>query len=157
MNVEEALVTLDTALKQQGLTDIQELVFRQAWLGQTYSEMAESCGYDANYIKDVGSKLWKLLSKALEEEVTKNNFHSALRRRNASLRLDYDGDAKGEQRTRSAKTRSDWGEVVDVPVFYGRAEELNILKQWIVGDRCRLVALLDKTGAVLESPKQLID
>lgn len=80
MNTEEALVLLDTCL-EQSLNDVQELVFRKAWEGQTYPEIAESSGYDANYIKDVGSKLWKLLSHALQEEVTKSNFRSVLRRR----------------------------------------------------------------------------
>ncbi|NDJ21823.1 hypothetical protein GS682_09270 [Nostoc sp. B(2019)] len=86
MNLEEALVILDTFL-EQSLNDVQELVFRQAWEGQTYPEIAESSGYDANYIKDVGSKLWKLLSQALEEEVTKSNFRSVLRRRSRSIDL----------------------------------------------------------------------
>ncbi|MEH2450830.1 AAA-like domain-containing protein [Nostoc sp.] len=80
MNIEEALVTLDTFL-EHGLSDVQEIVFRKAWEGQTYPDIAESCGYDANYIKDVGSKLWKLLSQAFGEEVTKSNFRSVLRRR----------------------------------------------------------------------------
>ncbi|MBN4004939.1 AAA-like domain-containing protein [Nostoc sp. LPT] len=80
MNIEEALVILDTFL-EHGLSDVQEIIFRQAWEGQTYPDIAESCGYDANYIKDVGSKLWKLLSQAFGEEVTKSNFRSVLRRR----------------------------------------------------------------------------
>lgn len=48
MNVEEALLILDIALRQSFLNDLQELVFRQSWSGQTYSEMAESSGYNAN-------------------------------------------------------------------------------------------------------------
>ena len=80
MIVEEALVFLDTALQQNLLSNIQELVLRQAWAGQTYPEMAESVGYNANYIKDVGGKLWKLLSKVFDEKVTKSNFRSVLRR-----------------------------------------------------------------------------
>lgn len=80
MSAEEGLVILDTFLKKS-LNEVQELVFRKAWEGQTYSEIAETSGYDANYIKDVGSKLWKLLSQILDEEVTKSNFRSVLRRR----------------------------------------------------------------------------
>ncbi len=81
MNVEEALFILDTALHPKVLNNVQELVFRQAWEGQTYQEIAKSSGYNANYIKDVGYQLWKLISKAFEEEVTKSNFRSVLRRR----------------------------------------------------------------------------
>ncbi len=42
--------------------------------------------------------------------------------------------------------RADWGEAMDVSVFYGRTEELATLKQWIVQDNCRLVGLLGMGG-----------
>lgn len=80
MNVEEALTILDTALEQKFLNNVQELVFHQSWLGKTYLEIAENSGYNSNYIKDVGYKLWKLLSEVFEQEVTKSNFRSVLRR-----------------------------------------------------------------------------
>ena len=80
MNVEEALIILDTALEQKFLNNVQELVFHQSWLGKTYLEMSENSGYNSNYIKDVGYKLWKLLSKVFAQEITKSNFRSVLRR-----------------------------------------------------------------------------
>lgn len=40
----------------------------------------------------------------------------------------------------------DWGEAIDVSVFYGRTAELNNLQQWIVKDNCRLIALLGMGG-----------
>jgi AAA+ ATPase superfamily predicted ATPase len=40
----------------------------------------------------------------------------------------------------------DWGDAPDVPKFYGRTAELETLEQWIVGDKCRLVALSGLTG-----------
>jgi WD40 repeat protein len=40
----------------------------------------------------------------------------------------------------------DWGEAPDVPLFFGRTEELATLEQWILKDRCRLVALLGMGG-----------
>ena len=46
----------------------------------------------------------------------------------------------------SRNKRQDWGEAVDVSVFYGRTEELATLERWIVKDRCRLVALLGMGG-----------
>ncbi|MGF1495444.1 MAG: NB-ARC domain-containing protein [Elainellaceae cyanobacterium] len=42
--------------------------------------------------------------------------------------------------------REDWGEAVDISTFLGRQAELQRLKQWIVGDRCRLVAVLGMGG-----------
>ncbi|HEY9633567.1 MAG TPA: NB-ARC domain-containing protein [Coleofasciculaceae cyanobacterium] len=45
-----------------------------------------------------------------------------------------------------APSHQDWGEAVDTSAFYGRTEELAKLAQWIVPDRCRLVALLGMGG-----------
>ncbi|NER53048.1 MAG: AAA family ATPase, partial [Symploca sp. SIO1A3] len=42
--------------------------------------------------------------------------------------------------------RKDWGEAPDVSVFYGRTEELATLEQWLIKDKCRLVALLGMPG-----------
>ena len=43
--------------------------------------------------------------------------------------------------------KEDWGQAPDVTVFYGRTEELTTLKQFIVSDNCRLVALLGSVGS----------
>jgi WD40 repeat protein/DNA-binding Xre family transcriptional regulator len=40
----------------------------------------------------------------------------------------------------------DWGEALDVSLFYGRAAELAKLEQWLCHDRCRLVMLLGMGG-----------
>lgn len=40
----------------------------------------------------------------------------------------------------------DWGEAVDVSIFYGREKELVQLQNWIIKDRCRLVSLLGMGG-----------
>jgi WD40 repeat protein len=42
--------------------------------------------------------------------------------------------------------RIDWGEAVDVSVFYGRTAELIQLEQWLVKKHCRVVALLGMGG-----------
>ncbi|QLE59242.1 NB-ARC domain-containing protein [Nostoc sp. TCL26-01] len=39
-----------------------------------------------------------------------------------------------------------WSGAPDVSAFYGRTEELATLEQWIVSDRCRIVALLGMGG-----------
>lgn len=40
----------------------------------------------------------------------------------------------------------DWGEAPDVSIFYGRGKELDIVKHWIVQEKCRLVTLLGMGG-----------
>jgi hypothetical protein len=80
MTVDEAITIAETALNYDRLNKVQELVFRQSWEGLSYMEIATSTGYDYDYIKDAGAKLWKLLSKALEEKVKKDNLKSVLKR-----------------------------------------------------------------------------
>jgi WD40 repeat protein/DNA-binding Xre family transcriptional regulator len=47
---------------------------------------------------------------------------------------------------KSKSKRQDWGEAIDVSVFYGRTEELSKLRQWIVNDHCRLITLIGMGG-----------
>ena len=80
MTIEDALNIVDSVLENKSLSTIQEAIFRQTWEGKTYSEIAEKAGYDAAYIRDVGYKLWQLLSDAFSDRVTKNNLQVVLRR-----------------------------------------------------------------------------
>ena len=88
MTIEDALNIVDSVLGNKSLSTIQEAIFRQTWEGKTYSEIAEKLGYDAAYIRDVGYKLWQLLSDAFGDRVTKNNLQVILRRhRQRSLQV----------------------------------------------------------------------
>ena len=40
----------------------------------------------------------------------------------------------------------DWGEAIAVPTLYGRESEVAVLHQWVVEDRCRVVALIGIGG-----------
>jgi WD40 repeat protein/transcriptional regulator with XRE-family HTH domain len=48
--------------------------------------------------------------------------------------------------TSSFHRREDWGTAPDVSIFYGRQSELADLEQWVVTDRCRLIAVLGMGG-----------
>ncbi len=151
MSVEDALVIVDAVLQQKRLSNVQELLFRQAWEGKTYIEIAEASGYDASYIRDVGYKLWQSLSKALGERVSKNNLQVVFRR----------------QLTRwSPQTRSvvapapevkfipptqdgryiDWGKAADTSTFLGRQKELAELEGWIRSEQLRLIGVFGIGG-----------
>ncbi|MBE9046934.1 AAA-like domain-containing protein [Pleurocapsales cyanobacterium LEGE 10410] len=63
------------------LSDIEMVVLQGAWDGKTYEEIAEAKGYASSYLsRDVGNKLWSILSAALQEKVSKKNFKTALQR-----------------------------------------------------------------------------
>jgi WD40 repeat protein len=123
------------------LTDIQKIILQGAWRGYTYEEIADIEGYSDKYLKrDVGPRLWKILSEALGEKVSKKNFRTAIQRR-----LEATTSQLHREKT-VVNTHHDWGEAVDVSIFYGRTQELATLGQWIVHERCRLVALLGMAG-----------
>ncbi|MBN3885613.1 MAG: hypothetical protein V7K64_02395 [Nostoc sp.] len=52
----------------------------ESWLGRTYAEIAVQISYKDDYIKQVGSQLWRSLSQAVGEDVCKKNIQSVLRR-----------------------------------------------------------------------------
>jgi hypothetical protein len=79
MTIEDAIAIVDIALQHKRLSNIQEQLFRQTWEGKTYSEIAETCGYDASYIRDVGYRLWQMLTKGFGERVTKHNLQVVVR------------------------------------------------------------------------------
>nr|RNJ71150.1 MAG: hypothetical protein EDM05_00630 [Leptolyngbya sp. IPPAS B-1204] len=107
--------------------------------GKSYLEIAVAAGYDPGYIKDTGSKLWQRLSEVYGVKITKLNFQRVLKQ------IAYQTPAKLPA-NQWVKPRADWGEAIDVSIFYGRRQELTRLQTWIVQDRCRLVTLLGMGG-----------
>lgn len=138
MTIEEALGVLDTVLQEAQLNDTQETVFRLSWMGQTYQEIAQDLNFATEYIRAVGAQLWTGLSDAFGEKVTKQNVRAVLER---WARQNFK-----PQPSPVTTQHQDWGEAVDVSTFFGRTEELTLLKQWVVHDRCRLVGLLGMGG-----------
>lgn len=73
----------------------------------------------------------------------------SLKRQSSSQQIQQDSEVSPglvETPNATARLHQDWGEAVDTSVFYGRTEELAKLAQWIVNERCRLVALLGMGG-----------
>jgi len=61
------------------LSNIEVLVLHGSWKGQKYNQIAAEGGYTEEYLKnDVGPKLWKRLSQALEKKINKNNLKAIL-------------------------------------------------------------------------------
>jgi hypothetical protein len=83
MDIEDALALADQLIFEktnQHLNTLQVEVFRGAWLGQTYEEVADTCFCSITHIRRVGVTLWQLLSILLGEEVNKKSFRAALER-----------------------------------------------------------------------------
>ena len=143
MTVEEAIALVEQLLERGRLTRAQEIVFRYAWEGKTYLEMARTVTYDPGHIKDVGSELWRSLSQALGEKVIKKNLHGVLKR---TVQRQKNTNISASFNFQPSTNYTNWGEAIDVSQFYGRTTELKTLSQWIVRDRSRVVALLGMGG-----------
>ncbi|HEY9674538.1 MAG TPA: NB-ARC domain-containing protein [Waterburya sp.] len=142
MTGQEALILVDTLLcsanHRQGLNDVQSEVFLKTWEGRSYGDIAKQLGYEHDYIKKVGSQLWRSLSQTLGEPVSKSNLQSVLRR--------YQQSQQSANVLPVIQGKQDWGEAIDVSRFYGRQGELQTLETWIVEDCCRAIGIFGLGG-----------
>jgi WD40 repeat protein len=141
-SAEAALAALDAILAPNALSNLQERVVQECWEGKTYTQIAETTGYDDDYIRDVGFQLWRRLSQTLGEKVSKSNFKTILRR----LAQSSVPSTTSPNPSTPLGRIYDWGTAADVPHFYGRDRELTTLTQWIKTDRCRAISILGMGG-----------
>ena len=139
MELDRAEAIVRELLSPKYLSIPQQMVFRAAWQGQSYRSLAASAGYDPNYLKGVGAQVWRILGTATKSKVTKANFKQIIESFVAPADLLM-------PEPESLQSGIDWGEAMDVSAFYGRELERHQLQQWILIDRCRLVAILGMGG-----------
>jgi hypothetical protein len=58
----------------------------------------------------------------------------------------HDAVAEAEPAGGAVERAQDWGQAPDTTGFVGRADELTLLRRWVLDERCRLVALLGLGG-----------
>ena len=142
MTGQDAIALVDTLLhtanQRQGLNDVQSVVFLETWTGTSYREIAKQLGYEYDYIKQVGSHLWRSLSQSLGEPVSKRNLQAVLRR--------YQQSQQAATTLPIIQGTQDWGEAPDVSRFYGRQGELQTLETWILEDYCRAIGIFGLGG-----------
>ncbi|TAD85775.1 MAG: ATPase, partial [Oscillatoriales cyanobacterium] len=64
----------------QHLDNLQEAILRGTIQGEKYSKIAEDIHCNENYVRQIGSQLWQLLSEEFGEKVSKSNFRSTMER-----------------------------------------------------------------------------
>ena len=140
MEFEQALEIVKGAIAPKiarTLTEVEIALLFGAWNNLTYDRIAERSGYSINYLqRDIGPKLWKLISDALGRKVNKTNLRGII------THFDTPTAIPQPQVQRSIY----WGEAIDVSSFQGRVEEIETLTQWIIQDRCRLITLVGMGG-----------
>lgn len=143
MKGQEAIALIDhllqSANKKQKLNDIQSRIFLETWEGHSYQEIADRLLYEHDYIKKVGSHLWRNLSQIIGEKISKQNLQAVLRR--------YQHCSAGILHASEADSSTqDWGEAIDVSQFYNRQQELETLETWISGNSTRLIGIFGLGG-----------
>jgi hypothetical protein len=136
MTGSEALTLVDTLLLAsepcQRLNDTQSAVFLEIWAGCSYQEIADRQGYEIDYIKQIAARLWKNIGQAVGEKVSKSNLQTVLQRYQVS-----------HPHQRSVQ---DWGEAIDVSIFYGRQTDLQTLETWTLSLRCKTIGIFGLGG-----------
>jgi serine/threonine-protein kinase len=100
MQLNEALELADKLVFDKTgshLSDAQRAVFSGSWEGQTYQEIAEAHSFSSAYLnQEVGPQLWKLLSEACGQRVSKKNLHSVLEQQHIRVGDHINQDANSE-------------------------------------------------------------
>jgi hypothetical protein len=78
MDSSQVLKLVRQILHPKRLNSAQEVVIIGSWAGKRYQEIAADSGYDFDYLKEVGSQLWSMLSQAIGRTVTKKNLRLIL-------------------------------------------------------------------------------
>ncbi|PIG92341.1 NB-ARC domain-containing protein [Gloeocapsopsis sp. IPPAS B-1203] len=166
MSSNDFISLIGQILEPNCLTSLQAAVLQGTWEGKSYSKIALETDRDPDYLKQVGQKLWQLLSQALGRKVTKLNLRASLQRYASQATIVRQPAQVTQEVTLTSDLIAvetithtscdrcqipltpwqDWRELIDVSRFYGRGRELATLRQWIHKDRCRLVAILGMGG-----------
>ncbi|MBE9123516.1 ATPase [Tychonema sp. LEGE 07199] len=176
MDVQEVLKLADDLVfinTGKHLDNLQEVILRGTLQGQKYSKIADESHCSEGHIKDIASALWKLLSEVLGEEVNKANFRVRLEQVKFSNLWNFnnkdcvhignvnvcennsqspkvpnspiDEEPLNKGNT-EPKVRQLLAEMPKSGIFYDRTSELATLKQWILHENTRLLAILGIVG-----------
>ncbi|MEG4799511.1 ATP-binding protein [Microcoleus sp. ARI1-B5] len=83
MDIREVLkIADDLVLAKTGkhLDNLQQAVVLASWQGKRYSQLAKEFHCTERHVGNMASKLWKIMSEILEENVNKSTFKSAMER-----------------------------------------------------------------------------
>ncbi|MCL1470477.1 NB-ARC domain-containing protein [Argonema antarcticum] len=152
-HLEKLYIDLASA-KGKGLTPVEKKILRGLLCGYSPAEIANAI-YQTRTSSSVRVYLSNALYKYIElmrisqtKETIKINHWSRVITllQEAGYKKNASQYQVNNYLVSSNNKRYDWGEAIDVDIFYGRQKELAQLEEWIVTDRCRLVALLGMGG-----------
>jgi hypothetical protein len=151
----------------QHLDYLQKSILRGTLKGQKYWKIAEETHSSEGHVRDVGSKLWKILSEGLGEDITKANFRAILEkakiyRNNISsaivgetITVNTLNICRGNSRSHNPKPQTEQtptqpqinlGDAPEIFSFFDRTPHLTTLETWILQQHSRLIAILGISG-----------
>ena len=172
MDIAEVLTLADElifAKTGKHLDYVQDAILRGTLEDATYTQIAQEVYSSPSHVRNVGSDLWKTLSKGLKKKITKTNFRAVLEKAsfyNYQLAIVENVTAENitvnhnvntcSEKVRSPKTpqnpqptakqpRIDIGDAPEISTFCDRTSEISTLKNWI-SSRTRLITILGLSG-----------
>jgi len=141
MDSEEGLMLVNRLLYPglgRNLDKVQTLIIRELWHEprKTYLQISTANSYTEQYIREIGSDLWRRLSEVLDSPVSKQNFQSVLEQYQRSQHSLF------ELCTSSENIK--WTEI-DETRWVGRKDLVKTLVQALQSD-CRILSLVGIAG-----------
>jgi NB-ARC domain len=101
------------------------------------THLLEKAGYKKNYLQ---------LEVTNNPVIASGELVTVVGLKSSTLIYPKDEKEAAELVTMQITQQEDWGEAIDVSMFYGRANEVAQIQDWIIKERCRLVVLLGMGG-----------
>ncbi len=168
MDIAQVVDILDELLFEKTgshLDFIQKSVLEGTLQDKNYSEIAVKSGYSESHVGDTASDLWKLLSELLGEKIRKANVKAILEQTNFNQVsgvivtgiVGVTNNISVCNKTNHPKNNSPSTQKISspklhlnnapkFPYFYSRNNELSTLKDWVINQEIRLIALLGISG-----------
>jgi DNA polymerase III delta prime subunit len=164
MDIAEALKIADNlvfASRNKHLNDLERSIIEGVCQGKRYSQIAKDNYCEQSHINDVAADLWKAISDAVGEQVKKANFRSTIQRyqsENSALFLGQvsfnvcpqitlnNHQYHSHQQADRSNTPQYLKTIPDLAPIYGRNQELELLKNWILTEQCRSIVIYGTSG-----------
>jgi WD40 repeat protein len=132
---------------QHRLVPAEWIVLEFSWKNQSYQEMKDN-GYSTRYLQQiVAPNLWRTLTQALGEPVGKRSLKTVLERHaSQSFPASKKSDRPSSAQNLTLSHAHQWQQAPDTSMFYGRSQELQLLRQWIQSNRYRLITIFGLVG-----------
>jgi AAA ATPase domain len=163
MDIAEALKIADNlvfASRNKHLSDLERAIIEGVCDGKKYSQIATDNYCEQSHVNDVAADLWKAISNAVGEQVKKTNFRSTIERYrsensasvgqvsfNVCSQITLNNHQYHEDRQIDRTNIPQYLKTIpDLVPIYGRTQELDSLKNWILTEQCRSIVIYGTSG-----------